>query len=186
MNEERTKDLSDRRSFEERVFARFDSVDARLGILESRGFDTKPIWQNALKAIMEMGLEVSEVKRKIAVIETDVAGMRIDYVGLRSDITGVKTDITGLKTDVAAMKTDVTAIKTDVATVKTDVATIKTHVVAIKTDYVGLRNGLTEMKRELKHVIDETLDLILKFLLEDRENIRDANDRISQLETKLA
>ena len=98
MNEEPTKDLSDRRSFEERVFARFDSVDARfdvvdarfeavdarLGILESRGFDTKPIWQNALKAIMEMGLEVSEVKRKIAVIETDVGSMRIDYVGQRA------------------------------------------------------------------------------------------------------
>ena len=165
MNEEPTKDLPDRGSFEARVFARFDlidarfeTVDARLETLESRGFDTKPIWESALKAIMEMGLEVSEVKRKIAVIETDVAGMRIDYVGLKAGVTGVKTDVTGLKTDVASMK----------------------------TDYAGLRNDLAEMKRELKHHIDQKLDLILKFFLEDREHIRDANERIKQLETKLA
>ncbi|HBB95921.1 MAG TPA: hypothetical protein DC054_11070 [Blastocatellia bacterium] len=74
MNEEPTKDLNGHRSFEERVFARFDSidarfsridqrfdtvdarfdvVDARLEKLESRNYDTKPIWERALAEITE-------------------------------------------------------------------------------------------------------------------------------------
>jgi chromosome segregation ATPase len=137
MNEEPTKGLPDKRSFEERVFtrfdtidARFDTVDTRLEKLESRAYDTKPIWERALAAIMEMGLEMGEVKKKVGVIETEVAGM--------------------------------------------------------KTDYAGIRNELTDVRRELRHDIKQKLDLILKFLLEDREDIRDAEDKIRQLETKLA
>jgi chromosome segregation ATPase len=137
MNEEPTKGLPDKRSFEERVFARFDTidarfdtVDARLEKLESRAYDTKPIWERALAAIMETGLELGEVKKKVGVIETEVAGM--------------------------------------------------------KTDYAGIRNELTDVRRELRHDIKQKLDLILKFLLEDREDIRDAEDKIRQLETKLA
>ena len=36
MNEEQTRDLSDRRSFEDRVFARFDSMDARFDSTDAR------------------------------------------------------------------------------------------------------------------------------------------------------
>lgn len=36
MSEETTRDLSDRRSFEERVFARFDAMDARFGAVGAR------------------------------------------------------------------------------------------------------------------------------------------------------
>jgi len=36
MNEDRTRDLSDNRSFEERVFARFDAMDARFESMEAR------------------------------------------------------------------------------------------------------------------------------------------------------
>jgi|ERR1700738_515767 chromosome segregation ATPase len=151
MNDEPTKDLPNRTSFEERVFARFDAVDARfdavdarLTSLESRAYDTKPIWERALKAIMEMGLELGEVKSKVAVIETDVAGL------------------------------------------KTDVGGVKTHVAAMKTDYAGIKNELTDMKRELKHQVNKRLDLILEFLLEGRDDLRGAEERIKQLETKLA
>ncbi len=56
----------------------------------------------------------------------------------------------------------------------------------MKTNYAGVRNELLEMKRELKHQVNKRLDLILDFLLEDRDNIRDAEDRIKQLESKLA
>src|SRR5713101_816031 len=106
MNEEPTKNLPGRNSFEERVFTRFDAVDARLEKLESRSHDTKPIWERALKAIMEMGLEVGEVKNKVnaieqrvgvienkvSVIETDVAGMRTDYGGIRSEFEHLKRE----------------------------------------------------------------------------------------------
>ena len=50
MSEETTRELPDRVSFEQRVFARFDSIDERLERLESRSYDTKPIWEQALQA----------------------------------------------------------------------------------------------------------------------------------------
>ena len=179
MNEEPTKNLPNGTSFEERVFARFDTfdarfdtVDARLEKLESRAYDTKPIWERALKAIMDMGLEMDEVKSKVG--------------GIEGKVGVIETDVAGLKTDVAGLKTDVTAMKTDVAGLKTDVGGVKTHVAAMKTDYVGIKNELTDIKRELKHQVNKRLDLILEFLLEGRNDLRDAEERIKQLETKLA
>ena len=136
MNKEPTKDLSGKKSFEDRVFARFDSVDARfdtidarLKKLESRSYDTKPIWQRALARIMETGLEIGEIKKNVGVIETKVA-------------------------------------------------MIETEVAGMKTNYAGIRNELTDVRRELRHDIKQTLDLILKFLLEDRQDIRDVEDKI--------
>jgi len=163
MNEEPTKNLS--RSFEERVFARFDAfdarfdtVDARLGKLEARSYDTKPIWERALAQIMETGLEVGEIKKTVGVIGSKVAV-------IETEVTGVKTEVAGLKTEVVEVKTEVEGMK---------------------TGYAGIRNELTDVRRELRHDIKPKLDLILKFLLEDREDIRDAEDKIRQLETKLA
>jgi hypothetical protein len=123
MNEERTKDLPDKKSFEERVFARFDSVDARLEKLESSSYDTKPIWERALAAIMETGLD----KTKVQLLENEIGALRI-----------------------------------------------------------GVRNELVDVRRELKHNVRERLDLIFKFLLEDRDDIRDAEERIRELESKSA
>ena len=77
-------------------------------------------------------------------------------------------------------------IETEVAQVKTEVAQVKTEVAGMKAGYAGIRNELTDVRRELRHDIKQKLDLILKFLLEDREDIRDAEDKIRQLETKLA
>jgi hypothetical protein len=58
MSEEQTQNVPDGRSFEERVFARFDALDERLGKLESeaerRAFETKPIWERALAEILEV------------------------------------------------------------------------------------------------------------------------------------
>jgi len=85
MSEERTRNLSDTRSFEERVFARFDTmearfqarfdaVDARLDgldtrvqALEARALDTKPIWERALAAIVEVR-ESEDIKRRFEIV----------------------------------------------------------------------------------------------------------------------
>jgi chromosome segregation ATPase len=159
MSEEPTQDLSDRsRSFEERVFARFDVIDSRLEKLEARAYDTKPIWERALAQIMETGFEVGEIKTKVGVIEGKVV----------------------------ALETEVAEVKAKVTTMKTNLAGVKTEVGGMKTSYAGIRNELTDVRRELRHDIKQKLDLILKFLLEDREDIRDAEDRIRQLESKLA
>ncbi|MDT4966146.1 MAG: hypothetical protein QOJ64_883 [Acidobacteriota bacterium] len=69
MSEDRTGETNGGRSFEERVFVRFDALDnrlrsvdarldsveaglgkveARLEVLEAKTYDTKPIWERAL------------------------------------------------------------------------------------------------------------------------------------------
>ncbi|HYG80382.1 MAG TPA: hypothetical protein VD861_08350 [Pyrinomonadaceae bacterium] len=74
MSEETTQNISggDGRSFEERVFARFDSqdvmlrdFDARLQSLEACSYDTKPIWEQALKEIAETRNELAETRQEL-------------------------------------------------------------------------------------------------------------------------
>ena len=62
MSEETTQNMSnaDSRSFEGRVFARFDDLDARLQKSEARVFAAKPIWEQALKEIVETRRELSK------------------------------------------------------------------------------------------------------------------------------
>lgn len=91
MSEEVTRDMNGTRSFEERVFARFDAmdvrfssidvrldtidgrlnaidvrldgVDSRLQKLEQKSYDTKPIWEQALKEIIDTRRELVEAPR---------------------------------------------------------------------------------------------------------------------------
>src|ERR1041384_2848107 len=154
MNEERTTPLPDNRSFEDRVFARFDaiddrferfdarfvSLDQRLEKLEARNYDTKPIWERALKAIMDTGLEVGEIKTKVGVIEGKVG-----------------------------------VIETKVGVIEGKVQSLENEIGSLK---ISIRNELVDVRRELKHHVGERLDMILKLLIEDREDIRDAEDRI--------
>jgi len=141
MNEEITRELPDNGSFASRVFARFDAIDARLEKLEARSYDTKPIWERALKAITETGLEVGEIKTQLGVIE--------GKVGV------IEGKVQSLESEIGAMK-------------------------------LNFRNELVDMRRELKHGIGARLDLMHKLLLENREDIRDAEERIRDLETKQA
>ena len=67
MSEETTGEMNGSRSFEERVFARFDALDTNmrevdgcLQKLEARALDTKPIWEQALKEIMDTRRELSK------------------------------------------------------------------------------------------------------------------------------
>ena len=103
MSKERTRNLPDNRSFEERVFARFDAMDARLAsmetrfearfdavdlrldgleiraqALEARALDTKPIWERALAEILAVKRGVEDLNRKIDVLNQDVLQVRAD------------------------------------------------------------------------------------------------------------
>jgi tetrahydromethanopterin S-methyltransferase subunit G len=128
MSEETTRELPDNRSFEERVFARFDAMDARFDAmearfesrfaaidarfdklesrfdalearvetrfnavdarldrveirvqaLESKALDTKPIWEQALVAIVEVKERVENIERKFDVLTLDMMQLRGD------------------------------------------------------------------------------------------------------------
>lgn len=155
MSEEITRNLHDNRSFEDRVLARFDafdarfdSVDARLEKLESRNYDTKPIWERALKAIMETGLEVGELKTKVGVIETKVDGIE----------TRIETGLSVLEREVGGMR----------------------------GDYSALRSELVETQRDFQMKLTRRLDLVLTTLVDNRDGLRDADERLTKLESKLA
>jgi chromosome segregation ATPase len=93
MSEETTQNMPDRRSFEERVFARFDAIDARLQTLESqaeqRALETKPIWERALAEILKVKERLSNIEqlsnqmvRKIDVLSKDMLNLRADQTGI--------------------------------------------------------------------------------------------------------
>jgi len=99
MSEENTQNIPDNRSFEERVFARFDALDARLQKLENeaerRAVETKPIWERALSEILEMQQNLNEFRgevndalhdlsRKIGVLSNDMIQLRADQTHVES------------------------------------------------------------------------------------------------------
>ena len=158
MNEEPNRDLSDHRSFEERIFARFDSidarfsqvdqrfdtVDARLEKLESSNYDTKPIWERALKEILETRLEVGDLKKQLSAVET-------------------KTQA-----------------------IETRLGTLAAEIMGLRKDYSGLRGELVETQRDFKMKLTRRLDLVLTSLVDTRDGMREADERLTQLESKLA
>ena len=151
MNEEPTRNLSDQRPFEERVFARFDSIDARLEKLESRGYDTKPIWERALKEILETRLEVGDLKKQLSAVETKVD-----------------------------------AVETKTHAIETRLGTVEAEIIGLRKDYSGLRGELVETQRDFKMKLTRRLDLVLTSLVDTRDGMRDADERLTQLESKLA
>jgi tetrahydromethanopterin S-methyltransferase subunit G len=105
MSEERTRDLTDDRSFEERVFARFDAMDARFDAvdvrldrldirvhaLESRALDTKPIWERALAEILTVRERVENIERKFDVLTLDMMQLRGDQRRLEHRFDGLES-----------------------------------------------------------------------------------------------
>ena len=98
MSQEITRDLNGDRPFEERVFARFDgievflrSLDSRVQVLESRSYDTKPIWERALKEILETRLELKETRDEL---KDEIKGTRVELNDLRYDLNTFKREVT--------------------------------------------------------------------------------------------
>ena len=172
MSEESTKKLANRVSFEQRVFARFDSIDARLEKLESRSYDTKPIWEKALAVIVETGLEVGELKTKVEAIETKV------------DVIETKVEAIETKVDVIESKVDVIESKVDV--IESRVGSLERDVAALKNDYSNLHNELVESQRDFKVKLTRRIDLVLEVMIDNRDGWRAADERLNRLESKLA
>jgi archaellum component FlaC len=91
MSEDKTAQTPDPRSFEERVFSRFDALDARLNDLDTRlqrleakQYDTKPIWERALAELIEMGGKIDNIERKINVLGQDMIQLRADQARTES------------------------------------------------------------------------------------------------------
>src|SRR5688500_17490384 len=112
MSEDKTKEINDPRSFEERVFARFDTVDQRcdrmeirITSLEDKRYDTKPIWERALAEIAETNRAIQEFRAEgqlsMDSLSSDLRGeFQTGMDSLRSDLRGeFQTGMDSLRSD---------------------------------------------------------------------------------------
>lgn len=113
MSQEITRNVGGDRPFEERVFARFDgleeylrSLDSRVQVLESRGYDTKPIWERALKEILETRVELKETRDEL---KGEVKGIRVELKETRDEVKETRVELKDLRYDLNTFKRDVTA-----------------------------------------------------------------------------
>ncbi len=114
MSNEVTENLPNGPSFEERVFARFDSlaagvasiherqermeqrqertearldeIDRRLQVLEQKAYDTKPIWERAITEILELREDVHTLDRKFNIVTKDLMTLRAEQTRLEDRI----------------------------------------------------------------------------------------------------
>jgi chromosome segregation ATPase len=75
----------------DRVDVRLDSMDARLERLEARDYDTKPIWENALKEIADTRAEMrqgfEQVNARVDKLEASVDKLQKEVRESRSEAT---------------------------------------------------------------------------------------------------
>ncbi len=104
MSEDRTAETNESRSFQDRVFARFDTIDdrferiegrlssveIRIGKLEDRQYDTKPIWEKALAAIAETNTALlagfDEFRRQLESINATLDSMDAKFEALSDKV----------------------------------------------------------------------------------------------------
>jgi chromosome segregation ATPase len=96
MSEETTQNMPDGRSFEERVFDRFDSLDARLTNLEERMdarlHETRPIWEAVLSRLDNIEGEMKAINRRVRVLHDDILRAREDQEDLRERVTKLEPE----------------------------------------------------------------------------------------------
>lgn len=98
MSDNPTQEMPDSRSFEERVFARFDSLDGRLTKLEekvdARLRETRPIWEAMQARLESVESEVKEINRGVRILHKDVLQVRVDQEELRERIERLESEPT--------------------------------------------------------------------------------------------
>ena len=104
MSEENTQNLPDTRSFEERVFARFDAIDAGLRDLntrverleaesERRAVETKPIWERALAEIIAVGQKVDALEVRVAALEMKVDALSEEVAVISRKVSSIESKV---------------------------------------------------------------------------------------------
>ena len=102
--EGRTEETNGSRSFEERVFARFDAIDNRFDSLEkrivnieSKQYDTKPFWERALAAIHETNIAMNkgfdEFRNEMNATRNEIGELKIQVEGNREDLKRFSEDL---------------------------------------------------------------------------------------------
>jgi chromosome segregation ATPase len=107
MSDNPTRETHDSRSFEERVFARFDALDARMDRIESR-LDSIESKVDALDArVSRVEAKVDALDGRLTTLEEKVDSRlretRPIWEAMRADLTKVKDDVKETKYTLKAM-----------------------------------------------------------------------------------
>jgi len=174
MSEDRTAETNESRSFQDRVFARFDTIDDRfervegrlssveisIGKLEDRQYDTKPIWEQALVAIAETNTVMlagfDEFRRQLESINARLDSMdaRFDSMDARFDSMDARFDSMDVRFESLSDR-----VETGSSTLHTD-----------------LENGLRGVERKI--------DVLNKNILELQADQRYVDSRLEKIESK--
>jgi chromosome segregation ATPase len=159
MSEDKTKEMNDSKSFEERVFERFERIEGRLisveikiSKLEERQYDTRPIWEQVLAAIAEINTRLDKMDARL-----DKMDARLDKMDARLDKMDARLD----KMDARLDKMDARLDKMDARFDKQDAV---------------LDTGFRSMERKM--------DVLNKYFLETRADQRYLDDRLEKLESQ--
>jgi chromosome segregation ATPase len=160
MSEDRTAETNESKSFQDRVFARFDTIDdrfervegrlssveIRIGKLEDRQYDTKPIWEKALAAIAETNTVMltgfDQFRRQLESINA-----RFDSMDARFDSMDAKFEALNNKVEAGS-----------------------------NTLHVDLEDGLRGVERKI--------DVLNKNILELQADQRYVDSRLEKIESK--
>ena len=110
MSEERTRDLPNGRSFEERVFARFDAIDARFGAVGSR-FDAMESRFDAMEGRFEARFDGLDTR--IEALEARALDTKPIWERALSEILQVKEGVEDIKRKIDVLSRDVVQVRAD-------------------------------------------------------------------------
>jgi SMC interacting uncharacterized protein involved in chromosome segregation len=194
MTENVTEETNGSRSFEERVFARFDAVDERfnrvegrlgaveisIGKLEARQYDTKPIWEQALAAITETNRTMREgfdlLRNEFRTeIRSEIEGLRGE---LRNDLAGLRTEmnaeIGGLSNEIGGLRTEMNA---EIGRLSNEIGGLRAE---MKLGFAGIRQ---EMERSL-HGVERKIDVLNHNILDLQAEQRYVDSRLQEVESQ--
>jgi chromosome segregation ATPase len=188
MSEDKTAEVNNSKSFQDRVFARFDTIDERfervegrlstveirIGKLEDRQYDTKPIWEQALAAIAEtnkvMLAGFDEFRRQFESINARLDSMdaRIYSIDARIDSIDARIDSMDTRLDSMDVRFDSMDAKFEALRDKVESGYNKLH-----TD---LENGLRGVERKI--------DVLNKNILDLQADQRYVDSRLEKIESQ--
>jgi chromosome segregation ATPase len=195
MNEDRTKETNDSRSFQDRVFARFDTIDdrferveMRIGKLEDRQYDTKPIWERALAAIAEtnkvMLAGFSDFRGQLELINARLDAMdgRLDAMDGRLDSIDDRLNSMDTRFDSMDARFDSMDARFDAMDARFDSMDAKFGVLSHKVE-VGSTALQTEVENGLRGV-ERKIDVLNKNILDLQADQRYVDSRLEKIESQ--
>ena len=124
MNEERRRDLQDNRSFEERVFARFDTIDARFDAMET-WFDVRFSSIDARLDRVEARLDGIDIR--VHALETRALDTKPIWERTLTEILEVKKGVEDLNRKIDVLNQDVLQVRADQRRVEKRMDVLETH-----------------------------------------------------------